>query len=287
MPTLKAIKGRIKSVKSTQQITKAMNLVATSKLSRAREKLKKERAYSEQTRLLLARIAQDMDLKLHPYFVSSHGERSLILLITGDRGLCGGYNTNACRVCLDLVKEERHTEFICVGSKGRDYYSRRGKTVVRTFTGITETPFFSDAHEISEEVLEAFDSDVYDSVYLVYTKFHTVVSYEPIAMRLLPIDVSELPEPQDGISAAQMSFEPEEDSAIVEHAVLRYVEALIFNALCESAASQLASKMVSMETATDNAEKMISTLTLTFNRARQAKITQELTEIVAGANALK
>ena len=286
MPTLKAIKGRIKSVKSTQQITKAMNLVATSKLARARDKLRKERPYSEQTRLLLARIAQDMDLKNHPYFASNKGEKSLIVLVTGDRGLCGGYNTNACRACTDLLGGSRHTDFVCVGTKGRDYYSRRGMTVVRTFSGITETPFFSDAYEISEIVLDAFDSNDYDSVYLVYTKFHTVVSYEPKAMRLLPVDTSELPEPQGSVTAEQMSFEPA-DSEIVEQAVQSFVEALVFNALNESAASQLASKMVSMETATDNAEKMISTLTLTFNRARQAKITQELTEIVAGANALK
>jgi len=283
---MKAIKGRIKSVKSTQQITKAMNLVATSKLSRAREKLKKERPYSEQTRLLLARIAQDMDLVTHPYFAPSRGEKTLILLVTGDRGLCGGYNSNACRACADIIKNQPQTDFLCAGSKGRDYYSRRGKTVVRTFTGITETPFPSDALEISEMVLEAFDSKEYDAVYLVYTKFHTVVSYEPTVTRLLPLDAKELPEPKGSVTSEQMSFEPA-DSTIVDQAVRSYVEAVIFNALCESAASQLASKMVSMETATDNAQKMISSLTLVYNRARQAKITQELTEIVAGANALK
>jgi F-type H+-transporting ATPase subunit gamma len=283
---MKAIKGRIKSVKSTQQITKAMNLVATSKLSRAREKLKKERPYSEQIRLLLARIAQDIDLAIHPYFSRSPGDNSLIVLITGDRGLCGAFNSNASRTGYDLFKNSKHTELICVGSKGRDYFVRRGGKVIKTFAGISESPFVSDAQEISDMVLDAYNTGTFDSVYLVYTKFHTVVSYEPKSMRLLPVDISELPKPSGMAGAKVMSFEPA-DTTIVEVAVQNYIEAAIFNALTESAASQLASKMVSMETATENAEKMISKLTLTYNRARQAKITQELTEIVAGANALK
>ncbi|MCL2619260.1 MAG: F0F1 ATP synthase subunit gamma [Defluviitaleaceae bacterium] len=173
-----------------------------------------------------------------------------------------------------------------MGSKGRDYYARRGKTVVNTITGITETPIPPDAQEIAQTVLDAYCAGTYDGVYLVYTKFHTVVSYEPQVTKLLPVDTAELPEPTATAGAQLLSFEPA-DSTIVESAVQNYVEAVMFNALCESAASQLASKMVSMETATDNADKMISSLTLTFNRARQAKITQELTEIVAGANALK
>jgi F-type H+-transporting ATPase subunit gamma len=283
---MKAIKGRIKSVKSTQQITKAMNLVATSKLARAREKLRKERPYSEQMRLLLARIAQDIDLAIHPYFAQSHGERALVVLISGDRGLCGGYNTNACRACAEVLAKCASVEFLCVGSKGRDYFVRRSKKIIKTITGITESPFMTDAQEIAENVLEAYDSGAYDAVYLVYTKFHTVVSYEPRAMRLLPVDTAELPDVPGKPGADVMSFEPG-DASIVEYAVQSFVEAAIFNAMSESAASQLASKMVSMETATDNADKMISTLTLTYNRARQAKITQELTEIVAGANALK
>jgi F-type H+-transporting ATPase subunit gamma len=283
---MKAIKGRIKSVKSTQQITKAMNLVATSKLARAREKLKKERPYSDQMRLLLTRIATDIDLSMHPCFAAKSGEKTLVVLITGDRGLCGGYNTNASRSCTDILKDSKNVEFLCVGSKGRDYYIRRGRTVVKTITGITESPFVSDAEEISEMVTSAYDSGEYGAIYLAYTKFHTVVSYEPVAMRLLPVDTAALPAVSGSVGAEVMSFEPA-DASLVEYAVRCYVEALIFNALSESAAAQLASKMVSMETATDNADKMINTLTLTYNRARQAKITQELTEIVAGANALK
>ena len=287
MPTMKAIKGRIKSVKSTQQITSAMNLVATSKLGRARDKLKKERPYSEQMRLLMARIAQDIDLAMHPYFAASKGEKNLVVLVTGDRGLCGGYNSNACRNCYEnVVKSSQHTDFICVGTKGRDYYVRRGKKIVKTIAGITETPLMLDAEQIADIIFPAYKSGEYDTIYLAYTQFHSVVSYEPKVVKLLPIDTSELPELPPATSAEIMSFEPA-DVSFVENAVAYYVEALIFNALCESAASQFASRMVSMETATENAEKMISNLTLTYNRARQAKITQELTEIVAGANALK
>ena len=286
MPTMKAIKGRIKSVKSTQQITKAMNLVATSKLSRSREKLKKERLYSEQMRLIMTRIAQERDFTtMHPYFAKSSGGNSLIVLITADRGLCGGYNTNACRACNEIVAKSDKVEFICIGGKGREYYARRKQTILKTFTGISETPFVSDAQEIAEMLLGAYSTGKYDNVYLVYTHFHTVVSYEPKYMQLLPLDASELPEYPNDIAAEQMSFEPN-GAELVEFAVQSYIEAVIFNALCESAASQLASKMVSMETATENAEKMISSLALTYNRARQARITQELTEIVAGANAL-
>jgi len=283
---MKAIKGRIKSVKSTQQITKAMNLVATSKLARARENLRKERPYSEQMRLILARIAQDIDLTSHPYFAQSPGERVLIVLMTADRGLCGGYNTNACRACTDIIKQHPNVDIIASGSKGRDYYIRRGKKIIKTFVGITETPLMYDARDIAELAMDSYNDGTYDKVYLVYTKFHSVVSYEPTAMQLLPLAKEALPDVDNAAGADAMSFEPG-DTSIVEYAVERYVEAVIFNGLCESAAAQLASKMVSMETATDNAQKMISTLTLTYNRARQAKITQELTEIVAGANALK
>jgi len=283
---MKAIKGRIKSVKSTQQITKAMNLVATSKLSRSREKLKKERLYSKQMRLVMARIAQDTDLTMtHPYFTENSGKNNLIVLITADRGLCGGYNTNACRACNEIVGKSEKVDFICVGSKGREYYARRGRAVLKTFAGITETPFMEDAQEIAEMVFNAYNSGEYDNIYLVYTHFHTVVSYEPKHMRLLPFDTSELPDYPNDIPPEHMSFEPN-GSELIEFAVQHYIEAVIFNALCESASAQLASKMVSMETATENAEKMISSLALTYNRARQARITQELTEIVAGANAL-
>jgi F-type H+-transporting ATPase subunit gamma len=283
---MKAIKGRIKSVKSTQQITSAMNLVATSKLGRARDKLRKERLYSEQMRVVLGRIAQEVDLSMHKFFSLTGGERTLVVLVTGDRGLCGGYNSNASKVCHELAKNSPNTEFVCVGTKGRDYYIRRGKKIQKTFVGITESPLMSDATEISDMVFESFKTGACDSLYLAYTKFNTVVSYEPALVRLLPIDVPMLPKPAPASGLEIMSFEPG-DFSLVEYAVQSYIEAIVFNALCESAAAQLASKMVSMETATDNAEKMISSLTLTYNRARQAKITQELTEIVAGANALK
>jgi F-type H+-transporting ATPase subunit gamma len=283
---MKAIKGRIKSVKSTQQITSAMNLVATSKLGRARDKLRKERLYSDQMRVVLGRIAQEVDLSMHRYFLPTLEERSLIVLVTGDRGLCGGYNSNASKVCLELAKNSPSTEFVCIGTKGRDYYIRRGKKIQKTFVGITESPLMSDATEISDMVFETFKAGACDSLYLAYTKFNTVVSYEPTLARLLPIDIPALPKPEAASGMEIMSFEPG-DASLVEYAVQSYIEAVVFNALCESAAAQLASKMVSMETATDNAEKMISSLTLTYNRARQAKITQELTEIVAGANALK
>jgi len=283
---MKAIKGRIKSVKSTQQITKAMNLVATSKLSRSRDKLKKERPYSEQVRLVMARIAQDTELTMqHPYFAEKADGNNLVVLITADRGLCGGYNTNASRACNDILGKSDKVDFICVGSKGRDYFARRGKTVLKTFVGISETPFMEDAQEIAEMVFNAYNAGTYDNVYLVYTHFHTVVSYEPKHVRLLPLATSEFPECPDDVPAENMSFEPN-DNELIDFAVQNYIEAVIFNALCESASAQLASKMVSMETATENAEKMISTLALTYNRARQARITQELTEIVAGANAL-
>lgn len=286
MPTMKAIKGRIKSVKSTQQITSAMNLVATSKLGRARDKLKKERAYSDQMRILLGRIAQDVDLSTHRFFSPSSGDKNLVVLVTGDRGLCGGYNSNASKVCQDISKNNPNTEFVCVGTKGRDYYIRRGRTILKTFVGITESPLMSDATQICDIVFEAYKTGACDSLYLAYTKFNTVVSYEPTLERLLPINISALPLPPAAKAMEVMSFEPG-DTSLVDYAVQSFIEAIVFNALCESAAAQLASKMVSMETATDNAEKMISSLTLTYNRARQAKITQELTEIVAGANALK
>lgn len=285
MSSMKAIKSRIKSVASTQQITKAMNLVSTSKLAKARERLGNERPYSQEVRRLLARMAQDTDIQRNRYFAPSQGENILIILVTGDKGLCGGYNANACRACRELIRGPQKGAFICVGNKGRDFYIRRGKRIYETFVGISEAPFYYDAENIAQLALSPYNAGEFDAVYLSYTRFENVVTYEPQVLRLLPLDVEILQLDEDEAPSPDIGLEPA-DEALMEHAVPSYMSSMVFNALCESSASQQAARMISMETATDNAEKMISSLNLQYNRMRQNKITQEIIEIVSGANAL-
>ena len=285
MSSMKAIKSRIKSVTSTQQITKAMNLVATSKLSRAREKLRNERPYSEQIRSLLAQLTQDEDVLRGRYFAKSDDKNILFILVTGDMGLCGAYNANACRVCRHMIRGEQQGAFICVGSKGRDFYQRRGKRIYETFLGISVAPVYPDAENIAHLAIQAFEAEEFDSVYLVYTQFVNVVTYEPKVVQLLPLKQEDFSGVESQEFARDTGMEPTGED-LMDYAIPSYMSAMVYNAMCESAASQQASRMVSMETATDNAGKMISSLNLQYNRMRQNKITQEIIEIVSGANAL-
>lgn len=283
MPSMKSIKSRMKSVSSTKQITKAMNLVSTSKLARSREKLRNERPYSDEIRGLLSYLAKDEKILDGRYFAKSPGKNILFILVTSDRGLCGAYNSNVSRACRDMIRGEQQGAFICVGGKGRDFYARRGKRIYETFVGITEAPAYEDAEEIAQIAIGAFEDKEFDKVLLVYTRFENVVSYVPSVVQLLPLVAENFDVKDEG--GFDIGKEPASE-ALMEYAVPNYVSSMVFNAICESAASQQASRMISMETATDNAEKMISNLNLQYNRMRQNKITQEIIEIVSGANAL-
>ncbi len=285
------IKRRIKSVNSTKQITKAMELVSSAKLRRARERLNKTKPYFDTVKKTINEILADSENIKSIYFEGEKEiKRSCFIVITADRGLCGGYNTNAIKASLLSMRDKEDISVIAIGQKGRDYFKRRGYNLDGEYTNILETISFKDAKEIGALVMQLYKQEMIDEVYLVYTSFLSTISHKAECIRLLPLtEIEETgQEKQEKGDAVfeYISYEPS-PSALFDYLVPQYVESLIFGGLVESAASEQGARRIAMENATDNAIEMIDKLTLNYNRARQAAITQEIAEIVGGAEALK
>jgi F-type H+-transporting ATPase subunit gamma len=266
-----------------QQITKAMKMVAASKLRRAQEKVLASRPYSERLQAVLARlVAAESNLE-HPLLQQRPVAKVGYILVSSDKGLCGGFNSNLIRVVREeLTKTDgAQRSLVVVGVKGNEYFKRRETPILESFTGLGDSPEFASARDIAGSVIKAYISGELDEVYVVYAKFLSVLNQEPTVTRILPIEPS-----AEGGAGGQYIFEPSPEDMI---ALLlpSYIESTIFNALLESKASELGAKMTAMDSATENAKEMIEKLTLVMNRARQAAITTEITEIVGGAAALE
>jgi len=295
MASMRDIKQRISSVKNTQQITKAMNLVSASKLQKAKTRMENTRPFYDATKTTVAGILNFNNDVSHPYFEARDVKKSLAIAISADIGLCGGYNSNACNMGAKVVRESATPmSLITVGSKARDYFKRRKFDVIESFTHISDKPYFKGASKLGELVLSLYDSGEYDEVYIVYTHYHSTISHEPKAMRVLPVDTSlfskseevELSDYSSITIEPMMSYEPNVEETL--NAVIpQYVNTVIYGALLESATCEQGARMTAMDAATKNAGEMIDKLTISYNRARQAAITQEIAEIVGGANALQ
>jgi len=282
MAQIRAIKLRIRSVTSTQHITKAMNLVAASKLQRARSRMEAFRPFFQETRRVASSIVSYAGHPDNRYFSQARPGSALLVLISSDKGLCGGYNANVSKLAYNHMKALNVPfKVISIGNKGKDYFKRRGCEVIKTFNGISETPFYDDAQHVLEVARDMYDKGEVDAVYLAYTEFKSIISHNPTIMRLFPIDTSMLEDHHNSL----MTYEPEPET-VLNYIVPRYAEGVLYGSLVESAACQQGARMTSMDSATTNAVKMIAKLTLQYNRARQGAITQEITEIVSGANAL-
>lgn len=280
---IREIKRQIKSIQSTRQITKAMEMVASAKLRKAQEKAQASRPYAEKLKEVVSSIAAaGSDGITHPMLVTRPVKRVAYIVITSDGGLVGGYNTNLLRKVMDQLKghasKDEYGLFV-IGRKGRDYFNRRELPVVNEITELTDTPRFADIKSLAYAAVQGFENEEYDELYVCYNKFVNAITQVPTVERLLPFDRVEV----HG-TAANYEYEPSPE-VVLEVLLPKYAETLIFGALLEGKASELGAKMTAMGSATKNATKMIGELTLTFNRARQAAITQEITEIVAGANA--
>lgn len=285
------IKRRIKSVNSTKQITKAMELVSSAKLRRARERLDKTRPYFNTVKNTINEILADSkDIKSIYFEGAREIKKSCYIVITADRGLCGGYNTNVIKESLMSMHDKEETSVIAIGQKGRDFFKKRGYNLEGEYTNILETISFKEAKQISALVMQLYKQEMIDEVYLVYTSFLSTISHKTECIRLLPlteIEGEREDEKEKGEGVFEyISYEPS-PNALFEYLVPQYVESLIFGGLVESAASEQGARRIAMENATDNAIEMIEQLTLNYNRARQAAITQEIAEIVGGAEALK
>ena len=282
MPSLKALRKRIATVRSTQQITKAMKMVAAAKLRRAQEAAERARPYTEKLTEMFGAIAAGVEPEAHPLLARRPERRVDLLVLTSDRGLCGGYNTNLLRLA-DAFARERAAEIALsvVGRKGVEYYRRRGGRILVHKLGILTTPAPALAAELTAALTRRFVEDETDAVYLVYTRFRSVISQLPTVVPVLPVAT-----PPESAPTAEYIFEPARP-ALLARLLPRYVEAVLTQALLEAVASEHGARMTAMDNATRNAGDMINRLTLSMNRARQATITKELMEIVSGAEALK
>ncbi|GJM83949.1 MAG: F0F1 ATP synthase subunit gamma [Paenibacillaceae bacterium] len=280
---MREIKRQIKSVQNTRQITKAMEMVASAKLRKAQERAQASRPYAEKLKEVVSSIAAASQGVSHPMLVTRPVKRTAYIVITSDGGLVGGYNANILRKVTDMVRT-RHAssseyELFVIGRKGRDYLKRRNYPVSQEVTELSDSPRFADIKSLTYAAVQGFETEQFDEIYVCYNRFVNAITQLPTVERLLPFDSVE----HEGL-ASSYEYEPSPEG-VLEVLLPKYAETLIFGALLEGKASELGAKMTAMGSATKNASKMINELTLTYNRARQAAITQEITEIVAGANA--
>lgn len=283
---LNDIKRRIKSVNSTMQITKAMELVSTSKLKKARIRLDKSKSYFTSVLESIKDVLANARGIKHPFIDKRDVKNTLYILLTSDKGLAGGYNTNVNKLLENDIKDINTAKLITVGMKGRDYFKKRGYNVIESFTGISESPEASDAKHIGEKAISLYTNAEVDEIKIVYTQFKSTISYIPSIIKLLPATFEEKEKSSDSKKYKTLTrFEPSEE-VVLDYLIPKYIISTIYGAMIEASASESGSRRLAMENATDNADEIIKALELVKNRARQAAITQEISEIVGGAEAL-
>ena len=285
MASMRDIKRRRESVQSTGQITKAMKLVSTVKLQKAKSKAENTKPYFEHMYKAVNSMLRKSGNILHPYLQSGSSEKKGIIMVTSNRGLAGGYNSNIIKMVMNSGISKEDAVIYAVGKKGRDALARRGYTIAEDYSEAMDEPVFNDATAIGRKVLEDFAEGKIGEIYLVYTEFKNTVTHIPTWLKLLPVVVSEEEEEDEADKLTLMNYEPEAEEAL-DLIIPKYINSLIYGGLMQSFASENGARMQAMDSATTNAEEMISTLELSYNRARQGAITQELTEIIAGANAI-
>ena len=285
MASMRDIQRRKSSIQSTEQITKAMKLVATVKLQKARVRAEKAKPYFEHMYETVSSILSRSGNIDHKYLKAGASRKKAVIVITANRGLAGGYNSNITKLLTkdsDFSKEKVVT--YVVGRKGKEVLLRNNYEIKEDFSEVINEPMYRDAMEIGEKVLTDFENGEFGELYIAYTNFRNTVSHVPTMLKLLPVSREE-----ENISKEEkltlMNYEPEEDEAL-DLIIPKYVSSLIYGALIESVASENGARMAAMDSATSNADEMIAKLSLLYNRARQSSITQELTEIIAGAEAI-
>ncbi len=290
------IKRRIKSVNSTKQITHAMELVASAKLRKSRELAECRRPYFEGVMETMDRIVEKTNVGSNVYMNPREVKKVAYLVITADRGFAAGYNVNVAKMVEEAITTKDDALIYTIGKKGRDYFKHRLYNVEAEYIGISEEPSYFHAKEIANIVMSGFKNEEFDEVYLAYTKFVSTMTQKPILVQLLPLtreslksDDKEIEKDNKNKSVSDMSvmlYEPDPEE-LLNYLIPNYISNTVFGAMVESAASEQGARRMAMEAATTNANEMIDELTLRYNRVRQAVITQEISEIVSGAEALK
>jgi len=286
MASARDIRRRIRSVKNTQQITKAMKMVAAAKLRRAQEAAIAARPYAVKLTEVLGRVANAAGDVSHPLLEVRDGKKVAYIVITADRGLCGGFNSNTIRYAVRELKNIDNPSIIAVGRKARDYFKRLDNVqIAASYVGLGEYVHFGQAQEIAKFVIEKYTEGEFDSVYLVFSEFINTLTQRPTKQKLLPVEPPKQKQEKEGVSATY-TFEPSPE-VVLSELLPKYIEVSLYRAILESKAGEQGARMTAMDSATSNAKEMIDKLTLSLNRARQAAITKELAEIVGGAAALE
>ena len=287
MPGSKEIRTKIKSVQNTRKITKAMEMVAASKMRKAQDRMRAARPYGEKIRNVAAHISHANPEYRHPFLVERDTVKKVgIIIITTDKGLCGGLNTNIQRLALNKIKEweaeGESFEVCCIGNKGLGFMQRLGANIVSQVTQMGDRPQLEKMIGSIKVMLDGYTNGRFDRLMIFYTKFINTMKQEPVMEQLLPLSGEKLGAPE---GAWDYIYEPEA-KVVLDQVLMRYVEAIIFQALSENMASEQSARMVAMKSASDNAGNVIDELTLIYNKTRQAAITKELSEIVGGAAAV-
>ena len=285
MASMRDIKRRKSSISSTQQITKAMKLVSTVKLQKAKTRAEQTDPYFRYMYKTVSSILAKSGNIIHPYLTPGDSDRKAVVVLTSNRGLAGGYNTNVVKLITNGDFNKDELDIYAVGGKGQELLASKGYNIVESAPEVMENPTYSDAAELCNKVLESFSNGEVGEIYLAYTHFKNTVTQEAQLIKLLPVEIDDEEEDDSDDASVLMNYEPNEEEAL-DMIIPKYVTSLFYGALVESHASENGARMQAMDSATSNAEEMISDLTLKYNRARQGSITQELTEIIAGAQAI-
>jgi F-type H+-transporting ATPase subunit gamma len=289
MATLRDIRRKIAAVKKTQQITKAMNMVAAAKLRGAQQRMENFRPYAEAFQLMLGNLASGVDPEIHPFFQKAPEVNKVgLVLMTADRGLCGSFNVNLINAAQRFIREKEADDIqvalTCVGRKGRDYYRRRQADMPRFFVDVWNKFDYTNAVVTGRDVMSDFLSGEIQEVYLVHAQFINVAIQRPILVKLLPIEPEAAAE--EAGPTTEYIFEPPV-AQFLEYLLPKYLNTVLYHGFLENSASEYAARMTAMDNASNNCKEMITNLTLVMNKARQAAITKELMDIVGGAEALK
>ena len=292
MANLKEIRQRIRSVKSTQQITKAMKMIAAARLRKAQEAIVTKRPYAHRIRDIIATLATRADADDHPLLAQRPANKVLLLILTSDRGMCGGFNINIARKTVKFIdqNEDVHesVDLAVIGRKGQDFFRRREQySVSKEYAGVLDNIDYEKAKTIGDDIIAAYTDEGLDAVYMVYNEFKSAMNQQVIVEQLLPV-VPDAEEIDEDMAETLLDFvyEPSKQD-VLDQVLPLHVNTQIYRAILESIASEMGARMTAMDAATRNAQELISILTLKYNRARQAAITTELMEIIGGAEALK
>ena len=291
MATGKEIRGKIKNFESTKKITKAMEMISVSKMRKAQERMRAARPYAEKVRDIAANLGQANPEYVHPFMKPNDAKVAGFIVVSTDKGLCGGLNTNVLRAVTNKLRELQSqgmsSEAVAIGSKGLGFLNRVGAKVVSHVTQLGDKPHLDKLIGPVKVLLDAYVRGEVSAVYLCYTKFINTMKQEPVVQQLLPLSQQQLEAEarESGAHSWDYIYEPDAQS-VIDDLLVRYVEALVYQAVAENMASEQAARMVAMKAATDNAGNVISELKLVYNKTRQAAITKELSEIVSGAAAI-